>query len=263
VIGINTAIASTSRGYQGIGFALPINTAVHVYNDIIKSGKVTRGSIGITYNGDPAQANALLKANGVSDGVFVQSVAPGGPSDKAGLKEADVIVAVNGKPVRNGSELVNIVSTTSVGTALNLTVARDGKRENFKVVVGDLSQIFPQRFGGGNEPEPSKSEATTVSFGMSLLNLTDRQRDNLGIKEKGGVQIVEVEPNSFAEDIGLQQGDVLTQINRHTVNSTDDVKRIQSSLKPGDPVSFRVLSKGARNGDWTPRYVAGTLPSHQ
>ncbi len=108
VIGINTAIASQSGGYQGIGFALPINTAAMVYNEIIKSGKVTRGSIGISFTpSDTPNAHALLKAAGINEGVFVQSVAPGGPSDKGGLKDGDIIVALNGKPVRDGGELVN------------------------------------------------------------------------------------------------------------------------------------------------------------
>src|SRR5208282_5178937 len=90
VIGINTAIASRSGGYQGIGFALPINTAANVYNQIIKNGKVTRGSIGITFTqSDTALARNQLKANGANNGVFVQSVVPGGPADKAGLKPED------------------------------------------------------------------------------------------------------------------------------------------------------------------------------
>src|SRR3954447_26386905 len=111
VIGINTAIASRSGGYQGIGFALPINTAAEVYNAIIKSGHMTRGSIGISFTpSDSDQARALLKSYGVPEGVFVQTVAPGGPSEKAGIKEGDIIVGINGKPVRDGAGLVNVVT---------------------------------------------------------------------------------------------------------------------------------------------------------
>ncbi len=117
VIGINTAIASQSGGYQGIGFALPMNTAAMVYNEIIKTGKVTRGSIGIPFTqSDTPNAMALLKAAGVNQGVFVQSVAPGGPSDKAGVRDGDIIVELNGKPVRGGGDLVNTVTATPSAT---------------------------------------------------------------------------------------------------------------------------------------------------
>lgn len=264
VIGINTAIASQSGGYQGIGFALPMNTAAMVYNEIIKTGKVTRGSIGISFTqSDTPNAMALLKAAGVNQGVFVQSVAPGGPSDKAGVRDGDIIVELNGKPVRGGGDLVNTVTATPVGNAVNVTVLRDGKREDHKVIVGDLAQIFPDRFGGAPDSAKNNEEGATVSFGMSILPLTDQQRTNLGLKDKGGLQVVEVEPNSFAEDVGLQQGDVLMSINNKPVNSIDDVKKIQALLKPGQAVAFRVLRKAARGGDWQAAYFAGTLPATQ
>ena len=264
VIGINTAIASRSGGYQGIGFAMPINMAAVVYNDIIKYGKVTRGSIGITFSPDPETARSLLKAIGhVSEGVFVQSVAPGGPSDKAGLKERDIITAINGKPVHDGTDLVNTVVATPVGQTVNLTVLRDGKRDNYKVTVGNLAQIFPDRFGNPADKEPQKPEGTTVSFGMSIQNLSDPWRESHGLKQSGGILVAEVEPGSFAEDVGLRQNDVLTDINQAPINSTDDVKKVQATLKPGDAVAFRVLRRDPRGGGWSASFLAGTLPSQR
>src|SRR3954453_22593644 len=133
VIGINTAIASRSGGYQGVGFALPVNTAAEVYNAIIKNGHMTRGSIGISFTpSDTEQGRALLKSFGATEGVFVQTVAPGGPSEKAGPKEGDIITSVNGKPVHSGGDLVGTVTTTPVGTAVNIGVLRKGQHENFK-----------------------------------------------------------------------------------------------------------------------------------
>ncbi|SPE32221.1 Protease Do [Candidatus Sulfopaludibacter sp. SbA3] len=261
VIGINTAIASQSGGYQGIGFALPINTAAVVYNQIIKTGKMTRGSIGITFSKLESQNDALLKEEKVSAGVFVQSVQPGGPSEKGGIKETDIIVAVNGKNIRNGNELVDIVSVTPVGTPLDLTVIRGGKRESFKVVVGDLAQVFPEHFATNKTTEQAQPEATTVSFGMSIKDLRDEARANLGIKEKGGVQVVEVDPDSFAEEVGLIAGDIVLSVNRQPVSSTEDVKKVQAMLKPGDAVAFHVLRKARGRGttDWQSSYLAGTL----
>jgi serine protease Do len=261
VIGINTAIASRSGGYQGIGFALPINEAVKVYNDIIKNGKVIRGSIGVRFTqSDSAKAEALLKANGAKEGVFVEQVPAGGPSDKAGIKAEDVIVAVNGKPIRNGGELVDRVTTTPIGSTLNITVLREGQKMDFKVVVADMAHVFPEQFGNGKEEEAGPAEGTQALFGINIENMTDARRENMGVKQPG-VFISSVEPSSFAEDIGLRKGDVIMEINRKPVKGTDDVIRIQKTLKPGEAVAFRVLRQTSRT-EWTPLFFAGSLPNH-
>ena len=261
VVGINTAIASRSGGYQGIGFALPINEAVKVYNEIIKTGKVIRGSIGVKFTpSDSAQAEALLKANGAKEGVFVVQVPAGGPADKAGIKEEDIIVAVNGKPIRNGGELVERVTSTPIGNSLTVTILRDGKRQDFHVVVADLAHVFPEQFGTGKEEQSGPAEGTQALFGIAIENLTDARRENMGIKQHG-VLISSVEQNSFSEDIGMRKGDVIVEINRQPVHTTDDVKRIQNTLKPGDAVAFRVLRQSGR-GEWGPLFLAGSLPNH-
>jgi serine protease Do len=261
VIGINTAIASRSGGYQGIGFALPINEAVKVYNEIIKNGKVVRGSIGVKFTpSDSSRAEALLKANGATEGVFVEQVPAGGPADKAGIKDQDIIVAVNGKPIRNGSELVDRVTNTPIGNSLTITVLRERQRMDFKVVVADLAHVFPEQFGTGKEEEAGPAEGTQALFGIRIENLTDARRENMGIKQHG-VLIDSVEQNSFAEDIDLRKGDVIVEINRQPVHTTDDVTRIQHALKPGDAVAFRILRQTGRN-EWSPVFPAGTLPNH-
>jgi serine protease Do len=263
VIGINTQIASRSGGYQGIGFALPINTAAMVYNQIIKTGHVTRGSIGIRFSADPEQARDLLKAFGNTEqGVFVQDVAPGGPADKAGIKEQDIITAVNGKPVKDGNELVGIISNTAVGTTVDLSVLRGGRKSDHKVVIGNLAQVFPDRYGAQNEQSKVKPEGATVTFGMSIVNLTESRRETLGLKQPGGVLVTEVETDSFAEEIGLRANDVVTMINNQQVNSTDDIKRVQSALKAGDAIGVRVLRRD-QNKEWKATFLAGTLPANR
>lgn len=263
VIGINTAIATTSRGYQGVGFALPVNTAVKVYNDIIRTGKVTRGSIGISFRPSEAPGTReLLKAYGATEGVFVQEVAAGGPSEKAGLKSGDVITAINGKAIHNGGELIETVTSTPVGKPLDISVLRDKKREEFKVVVGDLAQIFPERFGGGKSEDAPQAEGTQAKFGISIMPLTDARREQMGIKEKGGVLVDSVEPGSFADDIGMATKDILLEINRQPINSVEDVKRVQNTLKPGDAVAFRILRQAGNRGQWQSTFVAGTLPKN-
>jgi serine protease Do len=264
VIGINTAIASRSGGYQGIGFALPINTGANVYNQIIKNGKVTRGSIGIQFTqSDSEQGQSLLKANGVSEGVFVQSVVPGGPSDKAGMKAGDIILSINGKNLHTGDDLVDTVTATPIGQGVNMSVLHDGKRENLKVIVGDLSQLFPESFGGEVKQEAPSGEPAQQIFGMDIQPLTASQRQSRGIKETGGVLISNVEPSSFSSDAGLATDDVLVSINNKPINSVADVQHIGAALKPGDAVQFRVLraTGQGRNTEWKSVFLAGTLPA--
>ena len=271
VIGINTAIASRTGGYQGIGFALPINTAAAVYNEIIKTGTVTRGSIGIEFAiSDLPETAAAIKASGASEGVFVDSVPAGGPSQKAGIKEGDVIVAINGKPVHSGDDLVNTVTATPIGNTVNLTVLRDGKRDNYKVVVGNMKQIFPEKFGGGEQNEPNKPEPTSVSFGMTIVPLSDHLRESIGLTEKGGVRVQDVESNSFAEDLKLSPGDVILSIGYVAkgvpvtlpITSVEDVKKVQAMLKAGDPVKLHTMHRdNPRNGSWYSVYRAGVVPS--
>ncbi|HUP05422.1 MAG TPA: Do family serine endopeptidase [Bryobacteraceae bacterium] len=266
VIGINTAIASTSRGYQGIGFALPINTAAGVYNQIIKNGKVTRGSIGVTYPSDESQSQANLAVAHVSEGVFVESVQSGGPSEKAGIEAGDVIVSIDGRSIHDGTDLVNHIVNTPIGTVVTLGVIRDGKRSDYKVTVGDLTQVFADRFGAGSsQPNATKTpegQTTSAKFGMTLQNITDQKRTQLGIKQSGGIQVISVQPNSFAEEVGLLPDDVILSINRQEVSSRADVARIEGTLAAGQAVQFRLLRRSDRGSNqWLPMFLAGMLPT--
>ena len=266
VIGVNTMIATQSGGYQGIGFALPMNMVARVYNDIIRNGKVTRGSIGISWRKEDKPE--LFKALGTNQGVLVSNVQKGGPSDKAGIKAEDIIIAMNGKPVKDGDDLVGRVSDTPVGTPVNLTVDRDGKHLDFKVTILDRAEVFKDdpRFAAlqQNSEEPAKPEESQYKFGIKLHALTDAERTEMGIESKGGLVIRGVDEGSFAEDVGLMEKDVILSINRQPVSSVEDVIRIQSSLKPGDPVAFRVMRSGpggrGRPPQWTTFFVSGTLP---
>lgn len=269
VIGVNTMIATQSGGYQGIGFALPINMVARVYNDIIKTGKVTRGSIGITWNKN--NKPELLKALGASQGVMVDGVHKSGPADKAGIKEEDIIVAMNGKPVKDGDDLVARVADTPVGTPVNFTVDRDGKRMDFKVTIEDRAEVFKDdpRFANLQSPGEDVTKAENVTqakFGMKIKPLTDAERETLDLKDKRGVEVVSVDQGSFAEDIGVLEKDVIISINRQPISSVDDVRKVQSSLKSGDPVAFRIVRSnqiGTRTGraQWTSFFLSGTLPT--
>jgi serine protease Do len=268
VIGVNTMIATQSGGYQGIGFALPINMVARVYNDIIREGKVVRGSIGVEWN--KTDKPELLKALGARGGVLVQRVRPGGPAAKAGLKEEDIIIALNGKTVKDGEDLVGRVSELPVGTQADITVDRDGKNLNFKIGIQDRAEVFKndERLGAvPKEDEPAKPEAVTQArFGMKIRTLTDTDKESNGLQGKTGVMVMSIDEGSFAEDIGIEEKDVIISINRQPVTSIEDVHKIQASLKPGDAVAFRVMrgaQAGGRGGraSWNSFFISGTLPS--
>jgi serine protease Do len=268
VIGINTMIASRSGGYQGIGFAMPINTGVKVYNEIIKAGHVTRGSIGITFREDPSveKNQSLLKVYGADHGgVFVNTVEPDGPADKAGMKPQDVVVSIGGKPVAKGQDLIDLVADSSVGSALKVGIIRDKKPMTLEIVVGDRTKVFASKYGGAapNEPD-APGGVSQMKFGMSVQNLRPADRQNLGYKGMGGVLVASTDPGSFADDIGLAKGDVIVELNREKVNSKEDLLRIQGTLKPGQPVAFQVMRQvqGPRGGgEWQSFFAAGTVPN--
>jgi serine protease Do len=264
VIGINTAIISNSGGYEGLGFAMPSNVAAEVYNQVIKTGKVTRGSIGITFLNEN---DALLRVYGAKEGgVVVQEVQPGGPAERAGIKAEDTIVAIDSKPVKNGEELVSIVASAPVGKSLKVKALRDGKPVEMAVVVGDRAEVFKDRLtenrGEGTE-EPK--QGTEVMFGISVANISPEERKQLDLSEHGGVRITNVEAGSFAEDVGLAKTDVILSINRKPVSSVQDVRQIQRDLKPGSDVAFRIMRRfpgTGRQGQWRSLLLAGTLPEN-
>ena len=266
VIGVNTMIATQNGGYQGIGFALPMNMVARVYNDIIRTGKVTRGSIGISW--DKTDKPDLFKALGTNQGVLIKSVQKGGPADKAGMKVDDIIVAMNSKPVKDGDDLVSRVADSPVGTPVNLSVDRDGKRMDFKLTIMDRAEVFKDdpRFAELREEEtPAQATEAQYKFGIKLHALTDAERTSMGVEGKGGLVVRGVDEGSFADDIGLVEKDVILSINRQPVANVDDVIRIQSSLKPGDAVAFRVMrpTPGGRGRapQWNTFFVSGTLPA--
>ena len=263
VIGVNTMIATRSGAYEGIGFALPSNMAVRVYNDIIKYGRVVRGSIGITWR--PGDNKDTLLAFGLDHGVIVESAPAEKPAGKAGVKEGDVVLALNDRPVKDGNDLVTRVADMQIGATALLTIDRDGKRLDFKVPIAERSSVW------SDQPQFAKKEADSASkevarakFGIGISRLNEAERKKAELDSKLGVRVASVDPGSFAEDIGLVEGDVILSINRQEVGSPEDVLRIQQTLRPGQPVAFRVLrSSGGTAG---PRqsvrlYVSGRLPA--
>ena len=265
VIGINSAIETQSGGFEGIGFAIPINMVAKVYNDIIRDGKVSRGAIGITFNSRAKPE--LIKAYGATEGVFVEQVTPGGPAEKAGMKPSDIIVSFQGKPIKNSEDMLSRVQETPVGTKADVTVLRDGKKLDLKLEVADRAELNaavenPGQPGRRRRQAEPEAESSAVGYGFKVQELTAADKRELNFTGKTGILITNVDPGSFAEDIGLREGDIITHMNRQQIQTVAELKSIQNSLQPGDAVAFRVLRNTRQGGsDWQAVFAAGSVPN--
>ena len=237
VIGINTAIFTLSRGYDGVGFALPSSAAINVYNQLISSGRVTRGSIGVSFVEERSSNPVLLKELGAPHGMVIESIEPGSPAEKAGLKPGDAITEVNGNPVHSGSDLVNPIAQTPVGQKVRIGYIRDRKRNEVSITVEERTKVFA-RLGGRSDEQPG--EAAPVEFGLRVEELTPELARRIEMEGRGGVVVAEVEPASFADDIGFDRGDVIAEINREPIANVAEFRRAISGLKAGQNVIFRV-----------------------
>jgi len=256
VIGINTAILTETSSYAGVGFALPSVTVRDVYNAIVFSPehRVSRGSIGIEFAAQPNPAIARVYGAGVT----VSNVVAGSPAEQAGLKIGDTITAVDGREIKSGDELVADIAARKPGSKAKLTFFRNGKKDEATVTIAERAKLFAARLGeeeetqGGEETKPSK-------VGVTVRNITPDLADRLGISAGKGVVVQDVKPGSFAEDVGLNRGDVILEVNKQAVNNPDDFTKIESSLKSGQDVVFLVRPRGSRAQDGTV-FLAGTLP---
>jgi serine protease Do len=257
VIGINTAIITGSRGYEGVGFALPSSTAINVYNQIISQGRVTRGSIGVSFQEELGTNAITLKELGAPHGIVIMGVEPGSPAEKAGLKGGDVITAVNGKPVKTGNDLVNPIAQATIGSKVKLDYVRDRAPHETTAVVEDRTRVFPTQAGRvGDQP----GEEAPVEFGLRVDSLTPERASRVGMEGQRGVLVMDVDPASFADDLGFGRGDVITEINHETVTSVDDYKKAVAKLKPGQNVVFKVLRRGDNDHTLTV-FLPGVVPA--
>jgi serine protease Do len=243
VIGINTAIISEGQARNiGIGFAMPINVVRELLPQL-RSGKVTRGRIGVGIGPVPADA---VDEFGLKDrmGAVVLNVAPGGAAAKAGLEPGDVIIAYNGKPIRNRDELVAMVTATKPGTTVPVRIVHDRQERTINVTVDELdlnaeTQRANDNSGGGGPQE------TTSGFGITVSNITPEiaQRLRLNRNAQGAV-ITAVEPGSGASRAGLAEGDVIVRVGRANVTNAADAVRELGRIPSGGTAFLRVLRGG-------------------
>jgi serine protease Do len=272
VIGINTAILSNGGGagmggeggFMGIGFAIPSNMVQHVMNDIIKTGKVSRGYLGVSITDVNEQMARQFGAPADTRGALVQDVTKGEPGDKAGLKPGDIIVAFNGKPVDSAGALTLQTTSSNPGSTVTVTVLRDGKKQDVRVTLGTRPTGLTAGNGQGGQEQGEGGggggEAPTSGTlrGISVQALTSDVRQQLNVPgEIHGVVVSQVDPNSPAGQYGLQQGMVIQSINRHPVQTVADFNRYAAQAKgdtllrifTGSNSAFVVISPSSDGGD--------------
>jgi serine protease Do len=233
VVGINTAIIAAG---QGIGFAIPIDLANNIIEQLKTNGEVTRGWLGITIQdlkGDLAEYYKLKDKSGV----LVADVIPGDPADKAGIKPHDIIIDVNGEKVMTSRELTGTTAKLTVGDKAIITVMRDGNQKSFDVEVGKRPLILAD----AGTPRPEKE----TEFGFQVADLTPEMARRLDVADDKGVVVVGVNANSKAEKAGIQKGDLIKEVNRQDVESVGEFKKLIHAYKEGEGIDLLVKRMNA------------------
>jgi serine protease Do len=255
VVGMNTAIYTQSMGSQGVGFAMPANIIANVYNMLIgPEHKVVRGSIGIQFQA--LQSSAVGRVYGFTNGVIVGTVTPNLGAAKAGIQVGDVLVSIDGRNIKDGDDLVNDISARHIGSTVKIGYLRDGKQNTANVVIGDRAKITDDSASHQDEPStPQEADAGEGKLGITVSAIPPTIAAKTGIK--GGVIITSVRPGSFADEISLGKGAIITAINRKPVTDEASYRVIVSALKSKDDVVFVIQFPNQKNAN---SYVGGTLP---
>ncbi len=240
VVGINTAIFSRSGGYMGIGFAIPINLASAIADQLIDKGEVTRGYLGVVIQ--PLTSDLAESFNiKPGQGVLIAQVSDDSPAKQAGLKQGDIVMTYRGKKVTSVGGFRNRVSLTAPGRRVELTVLREGERKQLTVTIGKLRKNMQIAKG----PAQSSDE-----LGLTVQTLTGKLAEQFNAKPGQGVVVTDVKPDSIAAMAGIRPGTVILQVNRQTITTAAEFKTAVEKSKANKRVLLLI-----RNGDFQ-RYIA-------
>jgi serine protease Do len=221
-IGINTMIISESGGYMGIGLAIPINMAKTVKDQLISSGKVTRGYVGVTMTDVNQEIKEFFKLKS-QDGVLVTDVLENSPAEEGGLQRDDVILKINGRDVKDGQAVKNVIGFTAPGTEVTFTVDRNGKEKEITVQIG-------------NKPEASDMIS---KLGIEIQEMDRESAQRFGYTEGEGVLVIKVEQDSAADRAEIGPGMAILRVNRTYVNSVEDFN--EALVESGDSKKILLL----------------------
>jgi serine protease Do len=236
VVGINTAIYSRSGGYMGIGFAIPIQMALKIKEQLISYGEVRRSKIGVLIQALTPEVAAQLKAPSQS-GALIAEVIPGGPADEAGLIAGDIVLEMNGHPLDSSADLRNRVSLTPPQDSIKLKIWREGAEQSVRVQVEPMERSHKRRAHKRRAPRASSAAS---AFGLELQELSPKMARKLGLRRTVGVLISEVTHGSAAQRAGLSEGQVILSVNQREVASVKSLAR--ALKKAGDTALLRVWS---------------------
>jgi serine protease Do len=224
VIGINSAISTNSGGYQGVGFAIPVNMAKKVYADLMQKGRVVRGWLGVSIQ---ELTPELAKHFKVESGVLISQVFKGGPAEKAGIRQGDVVTSLDGKKVGKYRELQALVASTPAGKSADITVVRDGREKTLKITLGERNG---EKIAALQPQQPSE---TANDMGITAGDITPEAAQQFNITAKQGVVVLNVEEGSAAEDAGVMRGDVIHEVNGRNIRGMADFAGAAANLKKG------------------------------
>ena len=233
-VGINTAIFSRSGGYMGIGFAIPIDLAKTIADQLIEKGKVTRGHLGIMIQ--PLTAD-LAESFDVEPGkgILVAQISENSPAKKAGLHQGDIIVAYRGKPVTDVGSFRNQVSLTPPGATERLTIMRDGKLKEIMVTIGNISE----------EKQSAQAPVeVTEEIGLTVQTLTPQLAQQFDAKPGEGVVVTQVQPGSIAAKAGVETGGIILQVNRKPIRSAEAFQREVNTSRKNKRLLLLVRKNG-------------------
>ncbi|MBN2406800.1 MAG: Do family serine endopeptidase [Elusimicrobia bacterium] len=241
VIGINTAIYAPTGVFSGVGFAIPVNQAKRILTELIQTGKVVRGWLGIEIM-DLDEALKEQFALKDTKGVLVNGIMDGSPAFKAGLKRGDVIVKINGSSVENARSLQKKISSAVPGEKISITVIRDKKEEMLTAELGEIPEEPVLQGGSGGREE--NAEGVTVCEGIKARNIDETLRRQYDLPVSEGVLVIELDPSKKCYEIGLRVGDIIVEINRQKVGNVDDFRDIMNSADLKKGVVFDVIRDG-------------------
>jgi serine protease Do len=238
VIGVNAVIVSQSGGFEGIGFAIPSNIAIHVARQLIAHGKIVRGWFGVTVQDLTPE---LAKSFGVpgTKGALIAEVFKGGPADKAGLQKGDIVVAYQGKEMKDASQLRNEVAASTVGQEARVSALRKGKREEFRVVIGNLA-----------DSAKFLSVSVRERLGGEFRAVTAKEAEKYGLDSGQGVVVTEVDPQGPIGQAGFEVADIILEINGLQIDGLEGLVSAVNTLKPGQKISVLALDHRTGNAGY-------------